>query len=82
MADLNVEQLIETPQVKIKASREMLARYGITVNDFNSYVSYAISGQKVSDVYEDEKRFPLVLRYNAEDKGFSRRNKVGDDRHS
>lgn len=69
IGDLNVEQLIETPQVKIKARREMLARYGITLNDFNSFVSYALSGKKVSDVYEDEKRFPLVLKYNEVTRG-------------
>jgi CzcA family heavy metal efflux pump len=64
IGDLNVEQLVETPQIKIKARREMLARYGITLNDFNSFVGYAFAGEKISDVYEDEKRFPLVLRYN------------------
>lgn len=69
IGDLTVEQLIETPQLKIKANREMLARFGITVNDFNEFVSYAIDGQKVSDVYEDERRFPLVLRYNNESRG-------------
>ncbi|MCK7533905.1 MAG: efflux RND transporter permease subunit [Marinilabiliales bacterium] len=81
IGDLNVEQLVETPQIKIKARREMLARFGITVNDFNSFVSYALNGQKVSDVYEDEKRFPLVLKYNAETRGFNRGNKVGNDRY-
>jgi CzcA family heavy metal efflux pump len=69
IGDLNVEQLIETPQIKIKAKREMLARYGITVNDFNSFVTYTLGGKKVSDVYEDEKRFPLVLRFNDETRG-------------
>ena len=69
IGDLNVEQLVETPQIKIKARREMLARFGITVNNFNSFISYALNGQKVSDVYEDEKRFPLVLKYNAETRG-------------
>ncbi len=69
IGDLNVEQLVETPQIKIKAKREMLSRFGIPVNDFNSFVSYALNGQKVSDVYEDEKRFPLVLKYNNETRG-------------
>jgi len=64
IGDLTVEQLIETPQIKIKAKREMLARFGIPVNQFSDFVSYALDGRKVSDVYEDEKRFPLVLRYN------------------
>jgi CzcA family heavy metal efflux pump len=66
IGDLTVEQLIETPQIKIKARREMLARFGITVNDFTKFISCALDGQKVSDVYENERRFPLVLRYNDE----------------
>ena len=69
IGDLTVEQLIETPQIKIKAKREMLARFGIPVNDFSDFVTYALDGQKVSDVYENEKRFPLVLRYNNETRG-------------
>jgi CzcA family heavy metal efflux pump len=69
IGDLNVEQLVETPQLKIKPNREMLARYGIDMNSFNSFVKVAIGGQTVSDVYEEEKRFPLVLRYNDETRG-------------
>jgi len=66
IGDLTVEQLIETPQIKIKARREMLARFGITVSDFTKFISCALDGQEVSDVYENERRFPLVLRYNDE----------------
>jgi CzcA family heavy metal efflux pump len=69
IGDLNVEQLIETPQIKIKANREMLARYGIPINNFTSFIDYAIGGQIVSDVFEEEKRFPLVIRYNDETRG-------------
>ena len=66
IGDLTVEQLVETPQIKIKARREMLARFGIPVTDFTSFIEYAIGGKKVSDVYEGEKRFPLIIRYNDE----------------
>jgi len=69
IGDLNVEQLMETPQIKIKPRREMLARHGITPGEFNSFISNAFSGKKVSDVYENEKRFPLILRYNNETRG-------------
>jgi len=62
-ADINVEQQIEAPQVKISLKRDMLARYGIPVNDFTSFINTALQGKKVSDVFEEEKRFPLVLRY-------------------
>lgn len=66
IGDLIVEPLIETPQIKIKARREMLARYGIPVSEFASFVETALGGVQVSDVYVDEMRFPLVLRYNDE----------------
>jgi CzcA family heavy metal efflux pump len=64
IGDINVEQLIETPQLKIKANREMLSRYGIPLNSFTDFVRIALGGEKVSDVFEEEKKFPLVLRYN------------------
>ena len=64
LVDLNVEQLVEIPQVQIRPRREMLARYGIPVNRFTDYVETAIAGTKVSEVYEDNLNFPLVLRYD------------------
>jgi CzcA family heavy metal efflux pump len=69
IGDLNVEQLVESPELKIRVRREMLARYGIGINSFNDFVRVALGGQAVSDVYEEEKRFPLVLRYNDETRG-------------
>ncbi len=66
IADINVEQQIEAPQIKITAKRDMLARYGIPVNNFTSFINTALRGSTVSDVFEDEKRFPMVLRYNEE----------------
>lgn len=69
IGDLTVEQLVETPQLKIKPDREMLATYGIGLDKFNSFIEFAIGGQSISDVYEGEKRFPLVLRYNDETRG-------------
>ncbi len=42
----------------------MLARYGIPMNEFAEYVETAIAGKKVSEVYENNLNFPLVLRYD------------------
>jgi len=64
LVDLNVEQLIEIPQIQIRPRREMLARYGIPVNSFVEHVETAISGKKVSEIYENNLNFPLVLRYD------------------
>ena len=66
IGDLSVEQQIEIPQLKIKPNRELLAKYGIPINQFWEFVDYAFAGEKVSDVFEDEKSFDLVLRYDDE----------------
>jgi len=64
LVDLNVEQLVEIPQIQIRPRREMLARYGIPLNDFTHYVETFIAGAKVSEVYENNFNFDLVLRYD------------------
>jgi len=69
IADLNVEQQVETPQLKIKPRRTLLAMYGIPAGKFTSFVRCMFGGETVSEVYEDEKRFPLVVRYNNETRG-------------
>ena len=62
IADLNVEQQIERPQLVIRPRREMLARYGITLPQFSEYVSACLAGEAVSQVYEQGKSFDLVVR--------------------
>lgn len=64
LVDLNVEQLVEIPQIQIRPRREMLARYGIPMNEFAAYIETAIAGKKVSEVYENNLNFPLILRYD------------------
>ncbi len=66
IGDLNVEQQVDIPQIFIKPRRELLAKYGITIKQFNEFVDYAFAGEKVSDVFQGEKRFDLVLRYDDE----------------
>ena len=62
IADLNVEQQIERPELKIVPRREMLARYGITLPEFAEFVSVNMGGEVVSQVYEEGKSFDLVVR--------------------
>jgi len=64
LVDVNVEQQTETPQLQIRADRDMLMRYGITIEQFNKYVELAFSGEKISDIYEGQRSFNLVLRLN------------------
>ncbi|WP_423127880.1 efflux RND transporter permease subunit [Gaoshiqia sp. Z1-71] len=64
LVDVNVEQQVEIPQIQIKAKREMLARYGITIDEFTRFVELAFGGEKLADIYEGQRRFDLILRLN------------------
>jgi len=69
LVDLSVEQQIEIPQVQIKANRDMLSKYGITIGEFTEFVDVAFAGEKVSEVYEGAQRFDMVLRFNESNRG-------------
>jgi Cu/Ag efflux pump CusA len=64
LVDVSVEQQTETPQLQIRANRNMLARYGITIEEFNSFIELAFAGEKLADIYEGQRSFDLVLRLN------------------
>lgn len=62
VADLNVEQQIERPQLVIRPRRTLLARYGITLPQFAEYVNAAVGGEVVSQVQDGAKTFDLTVR--------------------
>ena len=66
VADLNVEQQVERPQLKIIPRREVMAHYGVTMPEFADMVNVLLAGEAVSQVYEGRRVFDLTL-------------KVGDD---
>ena len=69
IADLNVEQQIERPELKIIPKREMLAKYGISLPQFNEFVTVNMAGEVVSQVYEKGKTFNLVVRADESNRG-------------
>lgn len=64
VVDVNVEQQVETPQLQVRADREKLAYYGITMGEFNGFMEAAFPGKKVGSVYEEERSFDLIIRLN------------------
>ena len=62
IADLNVEQQIERPQLVISPKREMLAKYGISLPEFSEFVNVCLAGEAVSQVYEKGQSFDLTVR--------------------
>ena len=75
IADLNVEQQIERPELKIIPRREMLAKYGISLAQFNEFVTVNMAGEVVSQVYEKGKSFNLVVRAAEDNRGSMERIK-------
>ena len=61
--DLGVLRLMGQPNLLIQVDREASARYGLQVSDVNAVVQAAIGGQAVTQVYEGEKLFDLVVRF-------------------
>lgn len=62
ISDLSVEQQIQRPQLQIKPKRQMLARYGITIPEFEDIVTVLLGGEVVSQVYEGDQSFDLTLK--------------------
>ena len=65
-ADLNVEQQVERPQLKIIPRREVMAKYGVTMPEFADMVNVLLAGEAVSQVYEGRRVFNLTLKVGDE----------------
>ena len=59
---LKVEQQIERPQLTITPKRELLAKYGIPLPEFEEYINVMLGGEAVSQVYDDGKSFDLTVK--------------------
>ena len=76
VVDLNVEQQIERPQLKIVPRREMLARYGVPLAEFTEFIDVALAGEVVSQVYEGSRTFDLTVKVKDDER--SSAAKIGD----
>lgn len=62
IVDVNIEQQIERPQLDIRPRREMLAKYGIPINEFTHFIDVVLAGQVVSQVYEQGLPYDITIR--------------------
>ncbi|MBQ9474370.1 MAG: efflux RND transporter permease subunit [Bacteroidales bacterium] len=65
LVDVSVEQLTETPQLQLRADRQKLAAHGITIEEFNHFVALAFEGEALTQIYEGQRAYDLVLRLTA-----------------
>lgn len=64
VVDANIEQQMQRPQLDIRPRRQIMARYGITVDDFRKFIDVALAGMPVSRVYEDSQPYDLTLKFD------------------
>ena len=63
--DLYVEEVTGLPQIQIKFNRDEIAKYGLNIEDVNSVIETAFAGKSSGMVYEGERKFDLVVRFDA-----------------
>lgn len=65
-SDVIVEQTMGLPQLVVKYNRGKIARYGIDVEELNTIIRTAYAGESSGVVFENERRFDLVVRLDQE----------------
>ncbi len=63
-ADVIVEKTVGLPQMRVTYIRDKLAYYGVSIGDLNKYLTMAFGGETTGSVFEQERRFDLVVRFN------------------
>ena len=72
----SVERVAGLPQIVIKYNRSQIANYGLNIEDINHIVSTAFAGGGAGVVYENERKFDLVVRLDS-----THRNNIDDVSH-
>lgn len=67
--DITVEQRVVRPQLKIEPKRELLAHHGISMKEFGDIVRSLSGGLGVSEVFEGNMVYDIVVKMNPEDLG-------------
>jgi heavy metal efflux system protein len=60
--DINVEKVTGLAQMQVEYNRDRLAQYGLSIEDVNSILRAAFAGSQAGVVFDEEKRFGLVVR--------------------
>ena len=61
--DLRIEQITGQNYLTVTIDRDAIARYGLNVEDVNDIIEIANGGREATQVYDGERRFPLVVRF-------------------
>jgi cobalt-zinc-cadmium resistance protein CzcA len=67
-SDIIMEKTAGLPQIKIDYNRDKIAYYGVDIKTLNNYISTAFAGRISGVVFEGEKRFDLVVRFDSQNR--------------
>ena len=67
-ADIIVEKVAGLPQMTVTYDRAKIAKYGVSISELNQLVQVGFAGMPAGTVFEGEKQFDLVVRYDKEDR--------------
>jgi cobalt-zinc-cadmium resistance protein CzcA len=62
-ADISVEKVVGLPQMKVEYDRDLIAKYGLNIQDVNDVLLMGFAGKTAGSVFEGEKRFDLIVRF-------------------
>jgi len=62
--DVYTESMVGMPQIAIEFDRYAMSRWGINIQEANNYINSHLAGAKIGQLFEDEKRFDLVVKMN------------------
>lgn len=65
IADLGIVKSGELPQLRIRPRRDLLGRFDLTMGDLQRFLSVALGGRRVGELWEGDRSFPVVLRLPA-----------------
>ncbi len=60
--DVSVEQITGLPLLSVNMKYDALARYGLSVSEVQEVIEIAIGGKQAGEIFEGDRRFPLILR--------------------
>ena len=67
-SDIIMEKTAGLPQIKVHYNRSKIAYYGVDINTLNTYLSAAFGGKTAGVIFEGEKRFDMVMRFDAKNR--------------
>ena len=67
-SDISLEKVAGLPQMTVEYDRKKIAKYGINIADLNNTLTMGFAGMTAGTIFDGEKQFDLVVRYNEKDR--------------